>query len=109
MVSFQLLDTGKETTADDPKRGIWYASNHDRCGYWTDDWDALGSFNHIPICPICDSLGMQITAAKWFDGAEKFQIEKPHYVEFLKSRKESCLKGKMKWMESFNAFVKQRE
>ena len=111
MVSFLLLDTGEETTADDPARGIWYSANN-HCGYWTDDWNKIGESGGIPICPKCGCPGMQITANKWFDSAEKFQINKPHYVAFLESRKESCLQEDgftANWMNSYAAFVEQRE
>lgn len=101
-----LLDTGAPTTADDPKRGVWYAVNHDLCGYWTDDWDKLGHVaGGIPSCPNCGCVGMQMNADEWFGGATKFEVDHPHYVEWLKTREGVCGRGDLSWMGNYHAWM----
>ena len=86
---FQRLSDGKTTTADDPKRGVWYSAGV-TCGYWTDDWSKLTTNGGIPCCPKCRCVGMQTTADDWFSGAEKFQTDHSRYLEFLEWVKEKC-------------------
>jgi len=88
MRKYRRLDNGLATTADDPKRGIWYAS----CGFWTDDWNQLAAATPgIPICPKCGCPGYQNEAEKWFEGAKQYEDDKhPGYVQFLEELKETC-------------------
>ncbi len=104
---YQLLGTGRPTTADDPERGMWYATHQDLCGYWTDDWTKLGRVGSgIPACPTCGCVGMQMTVAQWFEGARKFEADgKPRYVDYLEWRRELCARHTAGWMDSYAAFV----
>ena len=125
---YQLLSSGRSTTADDPERGIWYASNFDRCGYWTDDWTKLKTFGGgvklttpngvvdspgVPGCPNCGCPGMQTTYRSWMRGAESHEKDKgkPHYVAYLKSRKEVCGKTWLDggWTDNYEHFAKCQE
>lgn len=88
---YMRLDTGRETTADDPLRGIWYSAGH--CGYWTDDWNKVAQvkLGGIPTCPHCSAVGLQIDAENWFDGSRRFEERgNPRYQEFLRATKEKC-------------------
>ncbi len=89
MSDYQRIDNGERTAADDPERGIWYATG--KCGYWTDDWSKLTSSNGIPTCPGCGAPGFQTTAGEWFDGAKEFAKTNAHYNEFLSQSKEHCV------------------
>ena len=82
--SYQRLKDGEPTTADDGERGVWYSAGG-TCGYWTDDWDKLKTAGMIPCCPTCGAPGMQITFAKWIDGAKLFEDEgNAWYRKFLR-------------------------
>lgn len=86
---FQRVRDGVATTADDPERGVWYSIG---CGYWTDDWTALGETKlGIPVCPRCGCPGMIIAYNHWMYAAEMHQGSgHPRYVEWLKTRKNVC-------------------
>lgn len=79
-------ESGEKTTADDPKRVLWYSS---RCGYWTDDWDKLTKVGPgIPACPHCQAVGFQTTAENWDRGIDAYEAQDPGYKERLKQ--EQC-------------------
>lgn len=106
--SYQRIDNGEVTTADDPARGVWYPAGS--CGYWTDDWSKLGNRGGIPCCPHCGCPGMQTTAKNWFDGAEKFEKDDhPHYCAFLADSKEHCAgRGASSFMQRYEEFAAER-
>lgn len=108
--SFQRLDNGRPTNADDPLRGVWYSSGGS-CGYWTDDWQKVANGGGIPCCPVCRCPGMQATFREWMEGAERFQAEgHPHYVEFLSFHKERCTRDENRsFMLQYDAFSKSKE
>jgi hypothetical protein len=93
---------GDKVSDEDPQRGIWYGM----CTYWTDDWDEVSDgIGGIPCCPVCGALGMQTTAADWFEGVAKFQAKgNPGYVNFVNQSKEQC-KRPMKFMEWFKQWL----
>lgn len=77
------------TTADDPKRMLWYGP----CGYWTDNWHLVAT-QSIPCCPTCGAVGFQGTFEEWMNGAKRFQADgHPAYVNFLNAAKEKCGSG----------------
>lgn len=99
---------GRECGKRDPERGVWYST---LCGYWTDDWEKLGSSRSgglltikapngevakvtapgFPVCPRCGAPGMQATYGEWIEAAEKYESEgHPGYVEGLVSGRETC-------------------
>jgi hypothetical protein len=86
---------GEGTTADDPKRLIWYAID---CGYWTDEWDTLAlakmaadpSRAGIPICPKCGCPGCMVDAESWDRGADVFDERWPGYKKFIAEAKGTC-------------------
>ena len=103
--SYHLFYNGEPTTVDDPLRAIWYSTWQDGCDYWTDDFSKLvtSRFGH-PACPNCGGLGWRMTAREWLEHAEKYQLENPHYVNFLEGRKETCSKDRLKLMDHYHAF-----
>ena len=106
---FQILDTGCETTQDDPKRGVWYATS-DLCSYWTDDWSTLTKIcGGIPACPSCGCVGMMMDYEKWLEGASVFERTHPYYIDFMLDRKEQCSMRMMRWMAFYKLFVEMRE
>lgn len=101
------IDTGERTTRDDPKRGVWYASRSE-CGFWTDDWSTLrrAPGGGPPVSPCCGAVGFQTTAAKWLDGAQRYEDEgHPHYLAFVRWTKERCGRGEH-WNRRFEAFAR---
>ena len=85
------LEDGRPTTADDPKRLLWYGF----CTFWTDDWSKILTVGSgIPCCPTCKRQGFQITARQWFEGAEKYGKDHPGYTGFLLQMKEECHRDK---------------
>lgn len=86
---YQTAD-GKETTATDPRRMIFYGSGN--CSFWTDDWTKVRlSMGQIPVCPHCGQVGFQMEARQWETGAANFEsCFHPGYVEFLATTKEKC-------------------
>lgn len=82
---------GEIATADDPKRGMFYASG---CSFFTDNWAHLGRNGDIPACPFCKSVGFQCDWDEWWVGAAKFEQEREPdnkgYVDFLKSVIATC-------------------
>lgn len=84
-----LTLAGKETTADDPKRLLWYST---RCFYWTDDWSKLKKFgSDIPCCPRCGIPGMQATAEEWNDSVLAYEMAgHPGYFALVFAGKEKC-------------------
>jgi hypothetical protein len=120
---FQIIETGEATTADDPKRGVWYAAN-ELCGYWTDDWSKLGRAKFvdgrpvvtppgdpdgdgIPCCPTCGLVGMQTNFADWDGGARAFEESgHPGYHAYVQHRKERCARRRYSWMEGYAAHLR---
>ena len=89
---YQTLE-GRSTHKNDPKRGVWYASNTDWCGYWTDEWTMLRLVGPgIPACPHCGCVGLQTTYGSWIKDATNFETDggHPRYVEFLLTRRNVC-------------------
>jgi hypothetical protein len=96
MSDYRNLETGELTTADDPQRGVWYAAAT-TCGYWTDDWSKLQTLaSGIPCCPCCHSVGLQISAEKWFEIDQGVIAQNPRYDEWLMIAKEKCGRGEGK-------------
>lgn len=109
MESYQRIDNGEPTTANDPKRGVWYSA---ACSYWTDDWTKLRTDRMgIPCCPKCGCPGLQTEAGSWFSGAMLFEEQgHPFYREFLDTNKEACLGRRAKpLMERYESYVASRE
>ncbi len=100
---YTTLD-GKDTTADDPERGIWYGC---LCTYWTDDWAKLRYANigiGIPVCPFCKRPGMQTDADDWFGSAKEYEANgHPGYLTFLMAQKEKC--GEPKAIRTMTSFL----
>lgn len=87
-MKYQRIHDGAVTTADDPERGIWYSI---RCGYWTDDWSKLKAVGPgIPVCPKCQSPGMQTTAKDRAAGVEQWAKDHPNYEHEINAKKERC-------------------
>lgn len=88
------LDTGDQTTADDPERGLWYG----QCGYWTDNWSKLVLMGPgIPCCPGCGSPGFQITAREWFDGVKKYEdAGNAGYAVQVEAQRDTCPRAKLR-------------
>lgn len=104
----KILDiTGKSTDRANPKRLLWYGM----CGYWTDDWDKLKKNGGIPCCPNCRSVGMQIEAGKWEEGAKKFEEEgHPLYTEFVAAEKELCHSPqRSNFLQRYETWMKERK
>lgn len=116
---FLDLTTGRRLKAEDPKRGVWYATNPHLCGYWTDDWSKLSRFGvgtvvtvGIPCCPFCGCPGMQITFEEWMGGAREHERkeDKPRYADFVTWHKEKCAKRNgTKWGDRYALFAAGRE
>lgn len=86
---YQTAD-GKETTATDPRRLIFYGSGN--CSFWTDNWTKVAlAMGQIPVCPHCGQVGFQIEAGQWDKEAADYEAhDHPGYVEFLATTKEKC-------------------
>lgn len=84
-----LTLVGRDATADDPKRLIWYST---RCFYWTDDWSKLKKYGPgIPCCPRCGTPGMQTTAEEWFRSIAAHETDgHPGYAATVVAGKEKC-------------------
>jgi len=80
------LASGKETTATDPHRIVWYSATG--C-MWTDDWNKLDTRLGIPAC---GAVGMMATAVDWFAGAQQFERDgHPRYEEFVRAVSGRCV------------------
>lgn len=101
-----ILEDGEETTADDPRRLVWYSA---RCGFYTDDWEALSKAFEIPICPCCSSPGFMVGFERWEQSAVEYEKAEGHpgYPEFLKLNKAHCDGGKG-MLERYRAWAQQR-
>lgn len=89
---YQRLD-GTVTTADDPERGVWYSV---RCPFWTDEWDTLKLLGGtLPVCPHCESVGMQATAKNFLVSPE---LDPSRHEEVLKRCKNADCKKSKKWL-----------
>lgn len=86
MPSRYLTVNGSPTSADDPKRLVWYSAG---CTFWTDDWEQLRLSLGIPVCPDCGCPGYQIDAAKWFESARTY-TEIPNYLTLLLANRHRC-------------------
>ena len=88
MTEPKFLNDRGPTTADDPKRIMWYGP----CGYWTDDWSRLSVPAHgIPQCPICETPGCRISVKEWNDAVASYQSAgHPGYAAFYADQKEQC-------------------
>ena len=89
MSTYTTMD-GKQTTANDPNRFIWYGVN---CVYWTDDTSKLARRGMTPCCPKCGSVGFQSTARSFLDPVKIAEHEAnghPNYAAALKWTKERC-------------------
>lgn len=81
-------EQGAGTTADDPKRLIWYGV----CGMWTDNWHKVAGPG-VPHCGGCGSPGFQITADEWLgEGLDKYDAEHPGYKQEFMAKREFCPK-----------------
>lgn len=80
---------GNPVAADDPKRFLWYGLP--QCGLWTDDIDRLKKVGPgIPVCPSCQSPGMQTTAGGWDEGVAAYDKDHPGYAVFIAACKNHC-------------------
>jgi len=81
------------TVPSDPSRLVW----HGACGFWTDDWSKIGTHSlQIPHCKICGAVGMQIEYQTWHLQLKAYALNRPGYVEFIESIKETCLARTLK-------------
>lgn len=120
MPKYMTLD-GTIVGPDAINRGVWY-STRGTCGFWTDDWSALGSFGDgatatmpdgrrveiggVPCCPTCGCPGFQSEWSHWKSDADKFELEHPHYVEFLLAMKGKCRSRDPKpWMVHYREWL----
>ncbi len=82
------------TTADDPKRLIWYGP----CRYWTDDWSkvALRGESGIPCCPKCGAPGFQTDAADWDQAVRTHEADRhPGYAAAIAAGREVCTRARI--------------
>ena len=80
-------NSGEPTVETNPDRLVWYG----HCSFWTDDWSKLSSYNGMPCCPSCLSVGFQTTYREWIEGAQYYQSQNNvGYVNFLLLIKERC-------------------
>lgn len=84
-----LTEDGKDTTADDPNRLIWYAIH---CGYWTDDWGKLAKIGPgIPCCPVCKCVGCSVEFKLWEYSSKAHDLSNnPGYHKFLMDNMAKC-------------------
>lgn len=95
-IKYQTLD-GDPTTADDPKRGVWYSVS---CTFWTDEWDKLALSGMTPVCPHCGCVGFE-TTAQGFAVSPEYEAKHIGYEAELMTIKNTKCMNRHKWMERF--------
>lgn len=97
--------SGRRVSSDDLSRAIWYGN----CGFWTDDWSLLTSFNGIPTCPECGCPGFVGEATIWLGKPlDDYEANHPGYKEFLLSAKNKCFANQGGLMEAWKRHVENR-
>lgn len=78
MADYRVHGNGAPTSAEDPKRSVWWGM----CGHWTDDW-ALLNKKGVPRCPKCNCPGMYGDFGGWWKAAEDHAETHPGYLDEL--------------------------